>query len=134
MSTKSIQSVILRAVSNSGIRGQKKNGRYAIQSAHGFRKRFNTVLKSNNSVNDNAIEKMMGHKNGIQGEYFQATPEQLFEEFRKGIMDLTIDQTEKQKLKIFTLEQEKDIQLKDMQAQIDTVMKLLDRKENINSS
>ena len=49
-------------------------------------------------------------------------------------MDLTIDQTEKQKLKIFTLEQEKDIQLKDMQAQIDTVMKLLDRKENINSS
>ena len=134
MTTKSIQSVIIRAETNSGIRGQKKNGRYATQSAHGFRKRFNTILKLNSSVNDSAIEKMMGHKNGVQGVYFQATTEKLFEEFQRGIMDLTIDQTEKQKLTILTLEQEKDNQLKDMQAQIDSVMELLDRKENLNSS
>lgn len=128
MSTKSIQSVILRAISNAGIRGQMKNGRYATQSAHGFRKRFNTVLKLNNSVNDSAIEKMMGHKNGVQGVYFQATTEQLFIEFRKGIMDLTIDQTEKQKLKIITLEQEKEVQLNDMQEQIDSLKELYKKK------
>lgn len=136
MSTKSTQSLILRAVNNAGIRGQKKNGRYATQSAHGFRKRFDTILKLNNSVNDSAIEKMMGHKNGIRGVYFQATTEQLFQEFQKGIPDLTIDQTEKQKIKIQTLESEKDIQLKDqniqmkdMQEQIDSVKELLRRKQ-----
>jgi len=91
MTTKAIQSIILRAIKKSAIRGQKKNGRYSTQTAHGFRKRFNTILKLNNSVNDNAIEKMMGHKHGLDGVYFQGTIEQLFKEFSKGILDLTID-------------------------------------------
>jgi integrase/recombinase XerD len=128
MGTKAIQSMIYRVERNAGIRGQKKNGRYATQSVHGFRKRFNTILKSNNSINDSAIEKMMGHKNGILGVYFQATTEQLFEDFQRGIMDLTIDQTEKQKLKILTLEQEKDVSLKSMQEQIDTLKELYKKK------
>lgn len=127
MGTKAIQSMIYRAIRNSAIHGQKKNGRYATQSAHGIRKRFNTILKLNNSISDSAVEKMMGHKNGVQGVYFQGTIEQLFEEFQKGIMDLTIDQTEKQKLKIETLESKKDIQLEKMQEELDSVKEILKR-------
>ena len=48
-------------------------------------------------------------------------------------MDLTIDQTERQQLKITTLEQEKDNQLRNMQSQIDSVVKLLERKDNLTS-
>lgn len=107
LSTEAIQGVIGRTMSNSSLRGQKKNGRYSEQLVHGFRKRFNTVLKLNNQVNDNAVEKMMGHKKGLDGSYLQITPEQLFEEFRKGIVDLTISDDARDKLKISVLESEK---------------------------
>jgi|APSaa5957512535_1039671.scaffolds.fasta_scaffold42562_2 integrase len=107
LSTEAIQGVLARCTKNAAIRGQKKNGRYSEQLVHGLRKRFNTILKLNNSVNDNAIEKMMGHKKGLDGAYLQMTPERLFEEFSKGILDLTIDQTEKQKVKIESLEADK---------------------------
>jgi len=130
LSTEAIQAVIGRTMKNAVLRGQKKNGRYSEQLVHGFRKRFNTIMKLNNLVNDNAIEKMMGHKHGLDGVYFQGTTEQLFEEFQKGIMDLTIDKTEKQKLTIETLEEEKAIQLKSLQAQIDSVKELLKRKNS----
>jgi len=102
-----LQAVLDRARKKAGVQGQKKNGRYAKQLCHGFRKRFNTTLKLNKGVNDNVIEKMMGHKNGLDGIYFVVNPEDAFEEFKNGIMDLTIDPTERQKHKIESLEKEK---------------------------
>lgn len=40
--------------------------RYDVQAAHGFRKRFNTILKLNSRVNPNIVEKLMGHKRGLK--------------------------------------------------------------------
>lgn len=135
LSTDSAQQILHRAVSNASLRGQKKNGRYAEQLAHGFRKRFNTVLKLNNQVNDNAIEKMMGHKKGLDGVYLQITHEQLFQEFKKGITDLIIDQSEIQKVRIEQLESEKselekkNEELMNMQLDMDKIKKRLNISE-----
>ena len=63
-------------------------------------------MKLNNSVNDNAIEKMMGHTNGLDGTYLQITPDRLFEEFYKGVTDLTIDSTARDQIKIKELEKQ----------------------------
>ena len=63
-------------------------------------------MKLNNSVNDNAIEKMMGHTNGLDGTYLQITPDRLFEEFYKGVTDLTIDSTARDQIKIRELEKQ----------------------------
>jgi len=95
ISKEALQGVLTRAITNAGIRGQKKNGRYSEQLAHGFRKRFDTILKLNKAVNDNIIEKMMGHKRGLDGTYLQPTIEQMFEEFKNGIVDLTVDNSER---------------------------------------
>jgi len=95
ISKEAIQGILTRAVKNSNVRGQKKNGRYSEQLAHGFRKRFDTILKLNKAVNDNIIEKMMGHKRGLDGTYLQPTIEQMFEEFKNGIIDLTVDSSER---------------------------------------
>jgi len=95
ISKRAIQGILTRAVNNSNVRGQKKNGRYSEQLAHGFRKRFDTILKLNKAVNDNIIEKMMGHKRGLDGTYLQPTIEQMFEEFKNGIIDLTVDSSER---------------------------------------
>ena len=56
-----------------------------MQADHGFRKRFNTILKLDNSVNHNVAEKLMGHKNGLDGVYLTPTVNELFAEFRKAM-------------------------------------------------
>jgi len=38
---------------------------------------------------------MMGHKRGLDGTYLQPTIEQMFEEFKNGIIDLTVDSSER---------------------------------------
>ena len=105
--TKSFQLIIIRALRKANLRGKIKNGRYKTQAVHGFRKRYNTILKLNKNVNDNAIEKMLGHQNGLDGVYLQITKDKLFEEFKAGITDLTIDPTKRQQVKITKLQDKK---------------------------
>jgi integrase/recombinase XerD len=136
----SIQGIIIRALKNSNVRGQKKNNRYSEQLAHGFRKRFNTILKLNNQVNDNAIEKMMGHSNGLDGTYFQGTIEQLFEEFSKGISDLTISDSERLKIRNEKLEMEnkesvnQSTKIKDLEQKLETVIHKLELIQNTSET
>ena len=84
-----VRSVIYRTVSKSNIR-LKHDERYDIQIDHGFRKRYNTILKLDNSVNSNIAEKLLGHKNGLDGTYLTPTLEELFREFRKAIHKIEI--------------------------------------------
>ena len=84
------RSAIYRAISKSNITRYKQDSRYDVQIDHGFRKRFNTILKLNNTVNYNITEKLMGHKNGLDGVYFTPTLDELYAEFKKVISDLTI--------------------------------------------
>ncbi len=83
------RSVVYRIVSKCGIRTKCK-GRFDVQVDHGFRKRFNTILKLDNSVNYNIAEKLMGHKNGMDGTYFTPSLEDLLGEFRKVMHKLEV--------------------------------------------
>jgi len=109
LTKKAMQAIIDRALRNANIRhfSEKRNGRYKTQLDHGFRKRFDTILKLNKNVNDNIIEKMMGHKKGLDGVYLKPTLQEMFEEFKAGIIDLTIDDSERLRLKNEKLEKEK---------------------------
>ena len=105
MNYDSVFSILSISAENANVRGKMKNGRYPVQTCHGFRKRFNTLLKLDNDVNDNAIERTMGHKNGLDGTYLQITDERLFEEFYKGVPELTVDNTARDQIKIQELEE-----------------------------
>lgn len=85
-----VRTIIYRTISKSNLSRQKSNGRYDVQADHGFRKRFNTILKLDNSVNYNIAEKLLGHKNGLDGVYFVPTLEELFAEFNKVIRRLEV--------------------------------------------
>ena len=52
----------------------------------------------------------MGHKRGLDGSYFVPTREQCFEEFRKFIPELVIDESIKLKLELENTTQELDIE------------------------
>ncbi|ABX13115.1 tyrosine-type recombinase/integrase [Nitrosopumilus maritimus] len=107
MQRSGVISVMYRVINNAGLERTKVNHHFDTQMDHGFRKRFNTILKLKNSVNSNVAEKLLGHKNGLDGVYLKPTREQCFAEFRKAIVELMIDDSERQRLKIKQLEREK---------------------------
>lgn len=80
-------------IKKSGIERIKTGMRFDIQTDHGFRKRFNTILKDNGIGNRSLVEKMMSHTIHdipLDTVYHDATPEKLFEEYKLHIPNLTI--------------------------------------------
>ena len=63
-----------------------------IPMIHGFRSRYNTIMKNDNTINKSAIEVMMGHTRKIKldANYYIPTKNDLFLEFSKGIEALTV--------------------------------------------
>ena len=107
ISTQNISEIIKESMKSAGIKRIKTGNRYDLAVCTGFRKRFNTILKSNPNVAYAIGERLMDHKNNLESNYLRPTREQMFESFKKIIPDLMIDQTKKQALKIKQLEQEK---------------------------
>ena len=101
---------IYRLIEQARIVREKQGFCFDIQMDMGFRKRFNTILKLNSQVNSNIAEKLMGHKRGLDGSYFVPTKEQCFEEFRKSISELSIDESIKLKLELENTVQDLDIE------------------------
>ena len=107
LSKQAVFNIFERIVRNTSIKRSQKGRRYDTQLLHGFRKRFNTIMKLENSVNANIAEKIMGHKNGLDGVYFVPTRQQCFKEFVKGIPFLTISDEERIRLENEKLREEK---------------------------
>jgi len=87
ISEKVVSNLVHRAKGNAGINLEDSPNLLC----HAFRRRFNTVLKLNHHANTPLIERLMGHDMKLDNSYFQPTIDQLFEEYQKGMADLTID-------------------------------------------
>lgn len=107
ISLDSIEECVNRTVKMVDVRRKKIGKRYDIQANHAFRKRYNTILKLNGNINSNIAEKLLGHKNGLDGVYFTPNKDALFNEFVKAIPELTISDEMRQEIKIEKLEKEK---------------------------
>lgn len=107
LSQNSARQIIRDTLNKAGIDRTKTGERFDKAEIYGFRKRFNTTLKLDNDINSNIAEKLMAHTRGLDGTYMQPTKLECFAEFVKAIPQLTIDQSEKHKAKIESLEVEK---------------------------
>ena len=129
----SVISIIVRTVQRAGIERKRVNRNFDIQIDHGFRKRFNTILKLDSEVNSNIAEKIMGHSVTIplDNSYFTPTLQRLFTEFKKAIQELTIDPTVKQKAELEQKQKEIDeLQKKDKQNEM--LNDKVERLEQVN--
>ncbi len=92
MSTEAIRKVLTRLVKKAKVSLKTENGRFDIPVSHGFRKRLNTILKSNMNINPNLIELMLGHSTTIKLDehYLKPSIEIIFKEYEKGIDELTV--------------------------------------------
>lgn len=109
LSIPAIKAIVYRVVKKADLRSNNDGSRKDIQLDHGFRKRFNTILKTTNGIKLGLAEKMMGHSVTIPLDdvYLDASIEKLFDEFNKAISELTINDNERLKTKNEKLEQEK---------------------------
>jgi len=129
-----ITQMLKRVVLLSAIKRIKVNGKnYDKALSYGFRKRFNTILKLNNEINSNVVEKLMAHKRGLDGRYLVPTIDECFNEFKKAIFELTINPKQRQKVKIENLEKEKS-ELKIKEKQIDDLQERFEdfKEESLN--
>lgn len=79
--------------------GKRRND---VQMAHGLRKFFATQME-NADVNDLDNEALLGHKTGLRGTY-RKTPEKRLLEYLKAVNNLTINEENRLKLKVKSLE------------------------------
>ena len=107
LSARAARNLISNNAKMGGVEREKVGHRYDKASTYGFRKRFNTILKLNTKINSNIAEKLMAHKNGLDGVYFTPTREECFAEFEKAICELTISSEARLKTENLKLEEEK---------------------------
>jgi len=94
LSSGAVSRIMFYVVKKAGVKRTKVNAKKFDKSlTYGFRKRLNTILKLDNNVNSNIAEKLMGHKNGLDGTYLKPTTLECFAEFRKATKEITIDPT-----------------------------------------
>jgi site-specific recombinase XerD len=97
----------------------KQNGRIRkdVKRANGFRKLTETTF-IRSKVNAEAREMLMGHSIGLGDSYYRPLPEELLEEYMKAVDALTINEENRLKRKVATLEIE--------QSKIDELAKVVE--------
>lgn len=106
MSGNAFRHVMEYILAKSTIVRKKKRNRFSTMIDHGYRKRYNTILKGITGINSNKAEALMQHLRGLDGAYLKFTRDELFPEIVKGASALTVDPTERQKNIIKSAEEE----------------------------
>ena len=109
MTDKTVRGILYPLVKKSVKRNKSGKNRYDKAVIYMFRKRFNGKIKMENSVNSNIAEKLMAHKKGLDGVYFQPTREECFAEFVKAIPVLTVNNLEKKQAELTQANKDKSI-------------------------
>lgn len=132
LAIQSARCIIFRLIKQARIQRRKIGFAYDIQADHGFRKRFNTIMKLNLEVNSNITEKLMGHKKGLDGVYFTPTREQCFEEFKKSMNELMIGESWRLKVELEKTQElldeeqfDKDGRILELESRLSNTEKLL---------
>ena len=85
----SIRNAICDLLRKTGVRtGVKK--RFETQCTHGFRKFFDNVAKD--FMDEEYVEKLMGHDTGVKEHYDRHLPKPLIEQYLKAMPYLSVDQ------------------------------------------
>jgi len=105
-------------------RSNVKNKQVPI--AHGFRK-FAMKQFVNSKLNPEIREMLLGHKIGLAGAYYKPTEQEMFEEYQKAVNLLTINEENRLKIKVQTLES-KEKGIDEMKADLDNLTRMFYEK------
>lgn len=108
-----------------------KTKRFDIAKNHGFRKFFATIIKDTDGIRPTMTEKLINHVGIVQldGAYYKPTKQKMFEAYKKAIPELTIDESERLKIKNNKLQKEKS----NLEKEKWKVTKLEQDMQNVNT-
>jgi integrase len=131
MQASGIGSVIEHLMRSAKIERTKVGKRYDLPACNCLRNRFNTILKRNSSIPYPIAESFMDHKVRMEGSYNFPTKLELLDEYKKVVLELIVSKEVKLKLEnemkekeILKLEDDKGIEIKKMQLQIDSMLEM----------
>ena len=125
MTSQHVGSVLQRIVEKAKIqRVRSESGkRFDISIGNGFRKRFNTILKSNPNISFAIAERMMDHKTYLESVYLDTSDKnKYFQEYKKAIPDLVLSDSGRM---IQELEFQKDERIAVLESKLANIEKLL---------
>ena len=135
MTPQAVDATILRVVKKAKIQRTREGEgkRFDTAITNGFRKRFNTILKSNANISYAIAERMMDHATYLESIYLDTTDTmKLFGEYKKAIPELIIDESERLELQnkikdetIKKMESEKDSEIARLKDDMKNVYRLL---------
>ena len=122
-----IKRLMERALWAQGIRTKLNEGkkRHEFQVDHGYRKFFKTRCELGGMKPIN-IEKLLSHSTGISDSYYRATEQELLDDYLKAMDSLIIDERNKLKKRIDSLEEKNEDEKYIIKA------KLQEKEEQIN--
>ncbi len=137
MTDKNVRYRLEELIKKGGVKRVKVSKyRYDKAIVYMFRKRFNKILKLENSVNSNIAEKLMAHKKGLDGIYLEPTREECYAEFVKAIPYLTIDDAERERVRaekaesdLMTLETKQTEEIEVLKDELERVNRWIASKE-----
>lgn len=138
-SEKSLMMQVYKLIKKAGIVREKQGNRYNIQMDHGFRKRFDTIIKDSPYGNLSLKEKLMGHATKtvpLDTVYHTPNISRLFGEFKLHVAELTINNEERERKakedalqQVDSLQQDKSM-MRDMRAEIEKINFELERMKD----
>jgi len=99
-------------------------------NVHGYRRRFDTIMKTREGANISLIERLMSHNSQIvqlDNHYFKPSDDQLWEEYQKGMIVLSVRDTEKEKIE----NQKLNNQIEQLHKQTESNRELSDRVKQL---
>ena len=124
--SKSLSTMVQHIVTRAGLRDpkMKKHGRYPVPANHGFRHRFDEIIKNVKGINPHRAEKIFAHKSRLiplDEIYNNPNMLSLFDEYKKIIPFIIIDEAEKTKAELNAERTAKDELQKKLDNQRNTV-------------
>lgn len=134
MMTRGLTKLLVRQLNRSGVmpasketedtrRGKKRN---VVARCHGFRK-FTTTNMIRAKVNPEAREMLLGHSIGLNNAYYRPGEDEILSEYLKAVDLLTINEENRLKVKVKTLESEKDTKIAQLQSEVDKSRQLFEQ-------
>ena len=91
LSLSALESMMSRLIHKSKISRIKTGKRYDLATCASMRKRFNTLLEMNTAIPVSITQLLMDHTGYMDRHYLKPTDDKLFEEYKKAVPDLVID-------------------------------------------
>jgi integrase len=129
ITSQTVGGMLQRIVKKSKVQRVKSESgkRYDISIGNGFRKRFNTILKSNPNISFAIAERMMDHKTYLESVYLDTSDRiKYFQEYQKAMPDLILSDSERIIQELHSQKDERVAMLENKLANIEKLLQGVD--------